>query len=597
MISLLRLAALALCATGAFAVQAHAACKLDKFAALPVTMTDLRPLVAVKINDVDAVFLADSGAFYSQMSAAKAAEFGLRPGPAPYGLTVSGIGGEESVKLASVRHFTVAGATLTNKEFLVGGSELGNESAGLIGQNILGYADTDYDLANGVINLIAPRDCGNRELAYWSPTLPSTLDLLEEGQIFPTAKSTAYINGVRVRVLFDTGAWKSILSLDAAKRAGIDIKGPGVTPAGLTGGIGRRRVESWIAPVDVFKIGDEEVKHTRLRVAATTIDGVDMLLGADFFLSHHVYIAKSQRKIYFTYNGGPVFNLSTTAPALPTLTPASATADTTAAPKALPDPTDAEGFARRGAAFTDRRDFDHAIADLTRAVTLAPTEPRYLFERARAYEDNHQPFLAMADLNQGLKLNPGDIAGLVMRARLEFSGHDKIHALADLDAVDRLAAKQADVRLNLAELYASYEAYTPALAQLDLWIAAHPDDSHQAQALNDRCWSRAITGQDLHKALVDCNAALGLTPKTPAYLNSRGLVRLRQGDLDKAIADYDAALAGQPKYAWALYGRGLAKLKKGLTAEGNADIAAAVALRPGLPAQAKTYGLAPSVAG
>ena len=35
-----------------------------------------------------------------------------------------------------------------------------------------------------------------------------------------------------------------------------------------------------------------------------------MLIGADFFLSHRIYVASSQRKLYFTYNGGPVFNLA-----------------------------------------------------------------------------------------------------------------------------------------------------------------------------------------------------------------------------------------------------------------------------------------------
>ena len=35
-----------------------------------------------------------------------------------------------------------------------------------------------------------------------------------------------------------------------------------------------------------------------------------MLLGDDFFLSHRVYVANSQRKLYFTYNGGPVFALN-----------------------------------------------------------------------------------------------------------------------------------------------------------------------------------------------------------------------------------------------------------------------------------------------
>jgi hypothetical protein len=34
-----------------------------------------------------------------------------------------------------------------------------------------------------------------------------------------------------------------------------------------------------------------------------------MLLGADFFLSHRILISDSQKKVYFTYNGGPVFNV------------------------------------------------------------------------------------------------------------------------------------------------------------------------------------------------------------------------------------------------------------------------------------------------
>jgi hypothetical protein len=35
-----------------------------------------------------------------------------------------------------------------------------------------------------------------------------------------------------------------------------------------------------------------------------------MLLGADFLRSHRVLVAHSQRKIYFTYAGGPVFQLN-----------------------------------------------------------------------------------------------------------------------------------------------------------------------------------------------------------------------------------------------------------------------------------------------
>ena len=35
-----------------------------------------------------------------------------------------------------------------------------------------------------------------------------------------------------------------------------------------------------------------------------------MLLGADFLHAHRVLVAHSQRKIYFTYAGGPVFQFT-----------------------------------------------------------------------------------------------------------------------------------------------------------------------------------------------------------------------------------------------------------------------------------------------
>jgi len=46
----------------------------------------LRPLVSAKINGAEALFIADSGAFYSLITPAAAAQFKLKLGPAPYWL-------------------------------------------------------------------------------------------------------------------------------------------------------------------------------------------------------------------------------------------------------------------------------------------------------------------------------------------------------------------------------------------------------------------------------------------------------------------------------------------------------------------------------
>jgi tetratricopeptide (TPR) repeat protein len=167
-------------------------------------------------------------------------------------------------------------------------------------------------------------------------------------------------------------------------------------------------------------------------------------------------------------------------------------------------------------------------------------------------------------------------------------------ARADLEAIDHLAAKQADVRYEIAFAYDRAGLLPAAIAQLDLWIASHAEDSRVVSALTDRCKARGLLGQDLPAALKDCNAAYSRSDAQSgaAVLGIRALVKLRLGDFDKAISDYNGALKIQPKNAWALYGRGLAKLKKNNRGEGEADIAAAVALAPGVAESYKRMGLA-----
>ena len=50
-------------------------------------------------------------------------------------------------------------------------------------------------------------------------------------------------------------------------------------------------------------------------------------------------------------------------------------------------------------------------------------------------------------------------------------------------------------------------------------------DPNNARYFNSRCWNRALAGQDLAKALDDCNESLRLKPNDANVLNSRGLVQ------------------------------------------------------------------------
>lgn len=676
--------ALLCCALLAPAGPAFAAgCKIGKIAELPVTMNGLRPMVTAKINGAEAQFIADSGAFFSLISPASAAEYKLRTQPAPFHLMIEGIGGRSEAQVTTVKEFTLAGVPIKDVQFVVGGSQPGAGAVGLLGQNVLRIADVEYDLSNGAIRLMKPDGCNKTIMAYWAKDgeAYSVIDIAWATSASPHTTSTAFLNGAKLRVLFDTGAATSVLNLRAAERAGVKTDAPGVVKAGYSRGLGSRAIRTWIAPFDSFKIGDEEVQHTKLRMGELggSMD-VDMLIGADFFLSHRIYVASSQHKLYFTYNGGPVFNLtsappamtaaaeeaegsdstpgaangspgegavapttaaattaaSTTAPAAAATTtlastpprPTSADTDTAATsaedlssttgldayepagdsppppaagpPPPIPagEPTDAAGFARRGSAFAARREFARALADLTRACELAPTEANYFYLRGRARLASRQPMLALEDFHQALQLKPDHVQALMSVSALRLAQRRADAAgvtaiLADLDKVSTLVAKEADIRLDLGNLYARAEAYTPAIAQFDPWLDKHRGDVRVADASAARCRAKGMLAEDLEKALSDCNRAVKARAGVPFFLDSRALVHLRLGNYDKAIADYDAVLSLQPRNPWALHCRGLAKLHKGLSADGQADIAAAKAITPRAAAQAAKRGLTP----
>jgi tetratricopeptide (TPR) repeat protein len=575
-------AALALFASLLAPAAGWAKCSLGVFARLPVTISTWRATVPGMINGKPANLVIDSGAFYSVMSRSSADEFGLSVQPA-FGLVSGGPTGAVDWSVTTVKSLVIAGIPIPHIQFLVGGSDIVADESAIIGQNILSIGDAEYDLAKGAINLIKPEDCGDSDLAYWvTSNAYSVIDFHHMDSVNPQAIAEAFVNGVSMRVLFDTGAPRSSLSLRAARGAGINLSDPGVVESGYVGGIGRKLLKSWVAPVADFKIGTEEIRNTHLRIAEKPEDDADMILGMDFFLSHHIYVSNKQRKIYFSYNGGSVFNLAPV--------PASGT---TGSQNEVAEPTDADGFARRGAAFAARQQFDLAIADLTKAIATAPAEPKYVYQRALAYLATHQPVPARADLDQVLRLKPDDVPALLASAGLHLVNHETGRAIEELNRANMAAPSQSSARLSLAHLYAGADQYPSAIAQFDMWISQHPEDNKMGEALNDRCWVRALAGRDLDLAIDDCNAALRKLPKNPGILNSRGLVFLRKGEFDKSIADNDAALALEPKLASSYYVRGIAKLHKGMIAEGNSDIVAAIALQPDLPDWAKSHGLAP----
>jgi tetratricopeptide (TPR) repeat protein len=157
--------------------------------------------------------------------------------------------------------------------------------------------------------------------------------------------------------------------------------------------------------------------------------------------------------------------------------------------------------------------------------------------------------------------------------------------IADLSR--RIAANGNDAiaHYKRGQVYAVRHAYALAVADFDAVLNLDPK---QAEALNNRCWTRAATG-DLQAALADCGQALQINPGLTDALDSRGLVNLKLGKTADAIRDYSDAIQRNPHASSSLFGRGIATKRSG--GDGAKDIALAKSLDPNIAKEFAGYGV------
>jgi tetratricopeptide (TPR) repeat protein/predicted aspartyl protease len=561
-------------------------CQLKDYGTLPVEMVGGRATTMVKINGHDTRFIIDTGAFFNTMSHANAVALGVRLRSAPFGFRIGGVGGTVGVEFGQVKEFGILGTTLKNIDFIVGGTDTGY---GLLGANLLDLADVEIDLAHGKLTLFNPDHCNKLALAYWSKAGNyNVADIVSaDSQNDRRTFLSVTINGKKMRALLDSGAYATVLSRRAAERVGIDLDASDLGAGSSSIGIGARSVRTWTARVDSFSVGTETIQHSQMQVLDGRIgDGqTDMLLGVDFLLAHHMFIANSQRKAYFTYNGGRVFTLAK-APSDGDKADAG-----TAANNNSVEPKTASDYALRGEAHLSRGEPKAAVADLDEAIRMAPDQAAYHVARARAHLADKQPDAALTDLDKSLSLDPKNVDALLLRAELRFVHKDRAGAKADVTAASILAPAGSMQARSIAGLYIQLDQPAAALPLLDDWIRLHISDAMLGSALNTRCWARGLSNQMLDDALKDCRKAIRRDGEKPAYLDSLGLVQLRLGHYPESIKAYEQAVAQMPHSAWSRYGLGLAKIRSGQIDAGQADLVAARVLDPEIEARATGFGL------
>jgi hypothetical protein len=208
-------------------------------------------------------------------------------------------------------------------EFLVPLTASGFEIDGVLGTGFVLQKDLEFDIPHNLIRFMNPRNCSGDAVVYWRQAYsvtPLLGDAREELMVQVT------VNGHQVRAQIDSGSPRSSITVDTARSVGIPLAPKAAPRQDAIGGIGAKEVDSVLGRIETFGFGDEVIHNTEILVAdfgkfqrekqlgsniatSTVDDEPEMLLGADFLRAHRVYIAESQRRIYISYEGGPVFEI------------------------------------------------------------------------------------------------------------------------------------------------------------------------------------------------------------------------------------------------------------------------------------------------
>ena len=433
-------------------------CKMVQIADLPVRLAHNRLIVDGAINGQKIGIMLDTGSTITVIPRPAATRLGLSRQKAS-GYRMFGIGGETDAESTVVDEFKIGQSTVKGRRMMVAGEhEIGDDVTVILGEDFFHQTDVEFDLAHSTVRLFQPKDCSGASLAYWAANDASEIAIEAIDDAHPKILLTVQINGKPVRAQFDSGAPTSVLDRSEAVRLGVTIG----AAVGSGTGLGPESVDWTVAPLQHFAIGDEAVSDTTIELTDITkglsyiepgsllrrkIEGTAaMLLGVDFLRAHRVLVAHSQRKIYFTYLGGPVFQR--VEPAKGKSDPDRTIADYDAAIRT--NPQNAEAFLARGKAWSEKKDYDRAIADYDAAIRINPQFASALGSRGVARMAKGDFEQGIADLTRAIEINPRLAPAFVIRGDAKRHTGDVEGAIADYSHAIEIDPKLATAYNQLA---------------------------------------------------------------------------------------------------------------------------------------------------
>jgi predicted aspartyl protease len=202
--------------------------------------------VVGQVNDQSAVMLVDTGADSTMLTMPGVSRLKLDARGDVAGRSLLGTSGESSMRFARVESLSIGGIKGVRQDMpVIGQIQFGEAIDAMVGANFLFQADVEFNLSKPEISFFQPIGCDTAFLAYWG----GDAFFVEATRASGTDRRPMFkvqVNGHDVDAIIDSGAHSSVIDTQAAAAVGVTLDSPGVTRAGMSGGIGDKLVQNYL---------------------------------------------------------------------------------------------------------------------------------------------------------------------------------------------------------------------------------------------------------------------------------------------------------------------------------------------------------------
>jgi predicted aspartyl protease len=289
---------LAACASLPIAACAtQASCGVEQLGAVPMRLERGALLVPVALGRQPVLMILDTGAERTILDPTEVVQLGYRENHARISRLV-GVGGKMPPRHdVIVPELTFGDLRFINLDVAVGETPMfghGAPVAGLIGSDILGPLDLDFDFTAGRLDLYHVPACATDPMPW--VTSATRLHTIHHGRL---TVIEVELDGTPLTAVIDTGATRSVVLADAADRIGLSAEymlsirsssGEGI--GGLPMGLHAHRFRE-------LRFGQSVFHNQVLAVGEGRMGDLDMLIGLDLLRLRRMWISPSAGAVYF----------------------------------------------------------------------------------------------------------------------------------------------------------------------------------------------------------------------------------------------------------------------------------------------------------